>query len=331
MVRGAAKLATRVNRGDPTQCNPGRRWITDEPPMNHGSDLLRTAIDAAEAAAVVHADFLGQVRTEDAVEKGTSDFVSHVDFAAQKAALAVIRRRFPTDRILSEEEEECPVASETILTDPAIPLWIVDPLDGTTNYLHGHPAFASSVGVVIEGEAVAGAVVATATGERWWAVRGEGAFRDGVPIHVSRVHELRLSLIGTGFPFKHMDELPSYLRELESVLPACSGIRRGGSAALDLCYLAQGSLDAFWESRLDPWDVAAGLVILREAGGVFTRKGGRHWRSSSLGPCWPQTRWSYLRAYPTVSKSREGIPDETAAPPGESGRGPSSSSYAHGR
>lgn len=240
--------------------------------MTSGSDLLETALEAAEAAASVHTDFWGRVLAEDAVEKGSSDFVSHVDLRAQDAALGVIRRRFPTHRVLSEEEH--PGGLRTEPTDSNMPLWIVDPLDGTTNFLHSHPAYAASVGVVIEGKAVAGAVVAAATGERWWGARGQGAFRNGEPAHVSRIRELRLALIGTGFPFKHMAELPSYLGEVERVLPACSGIRRGGSAALDLCYLAQGSLDAFWETRLDPWDVAAGLVILNEAGGVARRKEG---------------------------------------------------------
>ena len=240
--------------------------------MTSGSDLLNTALEAAETAAGVHKDFCGHVLAEDAIEKGTSDFVSHVDLKAQDAALGVIQRRFPTHRILSEEEH--PGGGRAGPADSNMPLWIVDPLDGTTNFLHGHPAYAASVGVVIRGEVAAGAVVASATGERWWAARGQGAFRNGEPVHVSQIRKLRLALIGTGFPFKQIADLPSYLREVERVLPACSGIRRGGSAALDLCYLAQGSLDAFWETRLYPWDIAGGLVILSEAGGVVRRKEG---------------------------------------------------------
>jgi myo-inositol-1(or 4)-monophosphatase len=238
--------------------------------MSPFSDLLDTALLAAEMAAEVHARFEERIPDAGIVDKGTADFVSHVDLEAQEAALEVIRRRFPGHRILSEEapSELQPEG------DSGGPLWIVDPLDGTTNFLHRHPAFAASVGVFEGGLPVAGAVVAAATGERWWAARGLGAFRNGQPIWVSPVRDLRRSLVGTGFPFKRLTELPSHLSEIEVVLPACSGIRRGGSAALDLCYLAQGSLDAFWETRLDPWDIAAGIVILSEAGGVARRKDG---------------------------------------------------------
>jgi myo-inositol-1(or 4)-monophosphatase len=159
----------------------------------------------------------------------------------------------------------------------------VDPLDGTTNFLHAHPQYAASVGVAVRGAPVAGAVVASATSERWWAARGTGAFRNGERIRVSPVRDMRGALIGTGFPFKKIEQLPDFLREMAVVLPACSGVRRGGSASLDLVYLAQGSLDAFWEITLDPWDVAAGLVILAEAGGVAVRRSGEPMDAVSSG------------------------------------------------
>jgi myo-inositol-1(or 4)-monophosphatase len=238
------------------------------------SDLLETALEAADAAAAVHRTYHGQVRIEDAVEKGRVDFVSHVDLQAQDAALGVIRRRFPDHRILSEEGEGEVAGEGMSARDSDVPLWVVDPLDGTTNFLHAHPQYAASVGVAVGGVPVAGAVVASATSERWWASKGGGAFRNGERIRVSPVREMRGALIGTGFPFKKIEQLPDFLREMAVVLPACSGVRRGGSASLDLVYLAQGSLDAFWEITLDPWDVAAGLVILSEAGGVANRRSG---------------------------------------------------------
>ncbi len=118
-------------------------------------------------------------------------------------------------------------------------------------------------------------MVAARTGERWWARRGQGAFKNGLPIRVSSLRSVRAALVGTGFPFKEPDLVPRYLQELQRVLPASGGVRRGGSAALDLCYLAEGILDGFWEEDyLSPWDVAAGLVILREAGGIATRLDG---------------------------------------------------------
>jgi myo-inositol-1(or 4)-monophosphatase len=244
--------------------------------MDRPADLLRTARAAAAAAAEVQRRWAGQVDPGAAVDKGHSDFVSRVDREAQEAAVAVIRNRHPEHGILAEEDREDGGREDggAALSDPAVPLWIVDPLDGTTNYLHGHPMYAASVGVVVDGRPVAGSVLAPATGEEWWAAEGQGAWRNGERIRVSRVERLRLALLGTGFPFKRQEEAPVYAEQLVRVLPRSSGIRRGGSAAMDLCYLAQGILDAFWESWLAPWDVAAGLAVLAEAGGVWSRMDG---------------------------------------------------------
>jgi myo-inositol-1(or 4)-monophosphatase len=235
-------------------------------------ELLSTARDAADAAARVHLENLGRVRIEEADQKGHSDFVSRVDLESQAAALAVIRNRFPEHRILAEEEDGR--AGPSSWQDGEAPVWIVDPLDGTTNFLHGHPAFCASVGVLFEGRPAAGAVATAATGERWWAATGEGAFRNGERIRVSGLDGLDRALVGSGFPFKRMDLLGEYLDQLGRVLEATSGVRRGGSAALDLCYLAQGSFDVFWELFLSPWDVAGGTVILEEAGGIIRRPRG---------------------------------------------------------
>jgi myo-inositol-1(or 4)-monophosphatase len=252
--------------------------------------LLSTALEAAEAAARVHLVYFGEIGPHDAREKAPSDFVSRVDLEAQDAALSVILRRHPDHRVLAEEDTGAGVSGKSERTWPedGTYLWIVDPLDGTTNYLHRHPQFAASVGVgrrildagdgIVNGPKAileAGAVVAARTGERWWARRGQGAFKNGLPIRVSPLRALTTALIGTGFPFKEPDLVPRYLEEFRRVLPASGGVRRGGSAALDLCYLAEGILDGFWEEDyLSPWDVAAGLVILREAGGLATRLDG---------------------------------------------------------
>ncbi len=252
--------------------------------------LLSTALEAADAAARVHTRHFGEVGLDGAEEKAPSDFVSRVDLEAQEAALAVILQRHPDHQVLAEEETggEGGLRDQRIWPEGGGYLWIVDPLDGTTNYLHRHPQFAASVGVgrwiqqgregaERGGKAVleAGAVVAARTGERWWARRGQGAFKDGLPIQVSPLRAVATALIGTGFPFKEPNLVPRYLEEFQRVLPASGGVRRGGSAALDLCYLAEGILDGFWEEDyLSPWDVAAGLVILREAGGLATRLDG---------------------------------------------------------
>jgi myo-inositol-1(or 4)-monophosphatase len=269
--------------------------------------LLSTALEAAESAARIHLRHFGKVGVELAQKKAISDFVTQVDLEAQEAALDVIRRRHPDHLILAEEttptdetvrSQALPESTPALnsaqgegdrrLPQDGTPLWVVDPLDGTTNYLHRHPAFSSSVAMwraaspgevgpqgTPKGIIEAGAVVAARTGERWWARRGGGAWKNGRPVRVSRLRSLRTALVGTGFPFKAPDLVPRYLEEFRRILPASGGIRRCGSAALDLCYLAEGILDAFWEEEyLSPWDVAAGLVILQEAGGVASRLDG---------------------------------------------------------
>jgi myo-inositol-1(or 4)-monophosphatase len=125
------------------------------------------------------------------------------------------------------------------------------------------------VAVAVEGRPVAGAVVSGSGEDAWWAARGEGAHKNGRPLRVSSVRDFREALVGTGFPFKQTDLLPTYLGQLDRILRTSSGVRRAGSAALDLCYLAEGILDAFWEEVLMPWDFAAGAVIVREAGGIL--------------------------------------------------------------
>ncbi len=231
-------------------------------------ELLVTARAAADSAARIHRVEYGKVAIADAQLKGAADFVSRVDLEAQEAALGIIRSAFPDHRILAEEEGAGAMDGDGTRGDRSTPVWVVDPLDGTTNFLHAHPAHCASVGVVLNGKPVVGAITAQATEERWWALEGGGAFRNGTRVRVSNMDALRGALVGTGFPFKHLQYLPTYLPQLERVVRETAGVRRWGSAALDLCYLAQGSLDIFWEYGLSPWDVAGGLALLAEAGGV---------------------------------------------------------------
>lgn len=246
---------------------------------------LETARAAADAAAAVHVDAAGSVRADGARAKGVADFVSEVDEAAQRAALAVIRNRHPDHLILAEEDDAPPALP---LDDT--PLWVVDPLDGTTNFLHGHPMHVASVGLAVNGDFVVGAVTCGPTGERWWAAHGLGAFKaqgpldggplDGGPHHegqrisTSNPQSMRRALIGTGFPFRDLEYLDVYMRQFLRVIQGTAGARRGGAAALDLCYVAEGRFDAFWEQRLSPWDFAAGVVLIREAGGLVSRVDG---------------------------------------------------------
>ena len=235
-------------------------------------ELALTALAAADAAAAIHRRDRGRVVVEGATEKGRADWVSKTDLDAQAEALSVIRARHPDHLVLAEEDDRS--VAERVAAWDGSPMWVVDPLDGTANFLHGHPQHAASVAVAVDGRPVAGAVACASTGERWWAARGEGAFRGGLPIRVSPPRALRDALVGTGFPFKLLDRLPEYLGQMDRVLRRSAGIRRAGAAALDLCYLAQGSLDAFWELFLHPWDFAAGWLIVEEAGGLLTKEDG---------------------------------------------------------
>ena len=241
--------------------------------------LLRTARAAADAAAAVHRQDAGKVLVGEASIKSRADYVSQTDLAAQAAAISVIEEYHPDHLILAEESDEPP--QDQLARWDGCPLWIVDPLDGTANFLHNHPLYCSSIALAVDDRPVVGAITSAPSGERWWAAEGIGAFKNGKPISVSKEHQLINSMAGTGFPFKLLDVLPEYLEEFDRVLRATSGIRRGGSAALDLCYLAQGSLDVFWEKILMPWDFAAGLVLLREAGGAAARPDGSE---LGLGP-----------------------------------------------
>ncbi len=153
-------------------------------------------------------------------------------------------------------------------------LWVIDPLDGTTNYLHQYPMYSVSVAALLDGTPAVGVVINSITGDTWTALRARGAFLNNVRIAVSRTALLEHALIGTGFPFKALELMPLYLSQFDRVTRASAGVRRAGSAALDLCHLATGYVDGFWELWLAPWDVAAGTLIVREAGGVVTTMDG---------------------------------------------------------
>ncbi len=242
--------------------------------MTLDQQLIDAALTAGREAAALHRAEEGRLAPARWSEKGTADFVTEVDREAERLIVGQLRRRFPHHEFLAEEgtehEESWPETSPEPTPPGATPIrWIIDPLDGTTNWLHGYPEYAVSIAALDTEGLRAGVVVNSATGEQFDAVRGAGSRLGGRPIAVSELTELRLALIGTGFPFKQTQLLPVYLRSLDAVLRATSGVRRAGAAALDLCALACGRLDAFWELWLMPWDVAAGALIVREAGGHF--------------------------------------------------------------
>jgi len=235
--------------------------ISEEKTTNQ--TLLEIALDAAHAGARVIRDATAQREKIVWESKGRSDFVSEVDKASERAIAEVIQRRLPAATLLGEELSPDVIAGKGLVV-------IADPLDGTTNFLHGYPEYSVSIAIALDGDLCAGVVLNVARSEEFAASRGGGAFMDGRPIHVSNLREPARALIGTGFPFKTIEKLPAYLDQFNLVMRGTAGIRRAGSAALDLSNVACGRFDAFWELVLAPWDVAAGVIMVQEAGGIVT-------------------------------------------------------------
>lgn len=224
--------------------------------------LLNVAVMAARSAGDTLIRKMRSLEKLKVEKKGHNDFVSDADHAAERAVIATVQKHYPEHAFLAEESG---------VTGESDFVWIVDPLDGTTNYLHGFPVFAVSIGLQIKGKLEHAVVYDPLRQELFTASRGQGAQLDGRKIRVSGRDRLEQSLIGTGFPFRQADaEMTPYLEMLRKVVRNTSGVRRPGAAALDLCYVAAGRLDAFWETGLSPWDLAAGALIIREAGGIVS-------------------------------------------------------------
>jgi myo-inositol-1(or 4)-monophosphatase len=225
-------------------------------------DLLDVATTAAaQAAALLRRASPPEPGRWD--EKSRHDFVTEADRGAEALIVAALSERVPGSVVVGEE------LSPTARREGEI-VWIVDPLDGTTNYLHGYPQYAVSIGCEVRGTLCVGVVHDVTRDLVYRAATGHGAWSGSRRLAVSSVTDPRFALVGTGFPFKQLDTVDAYLRQFTAVMHASSGVRRAGSAALDLVDVAAGRLDAFWELTLAAWDVAAGVVLIREAGGVIT-------------------------------------------------------------
>ncbi len=201
-------------------------------------------------------------------EKSPTDFVSAVDVAAEEAIRDVVHSRHPDAAFVGEELTPASASSGGLA-------FIADPLDGTTNFLHGYPWYAVSIAALVDGALAAAVVLNVASGELFTATAGGGARRNGEPISVSRITDPKRALIGTGFPFKHLTMLDVYQRQFAAIARTTAGMRRAGAAALDLADVACGRFEGFWELSLAPWDVAAGILLIREAGGIVTDLEGR--------------------------------------------------------
>jgi myo-inositol-1(or 4)-monophosphatase len=202
--------------------------------------------------------------------KGRRDFVTEVDREAEDLVVGFLRARFPDHRILAEESYSS--SGDEIARDGATSRyrWIVDPLDGTTNFIHGVPTFAVSVALEDDSGLLAAAIHDPIHDETYHACRGGGSRLDGEPIECSRVTELDDALLATGFPFRDLSRADGYLRAFETFMRTTAGIRRAGAASLDLAFTASGRYDGFWEVGLHPWDLAAGALLIRESGGRVT-------------------------------------------------------------
>ena len=224
--------------------------------------LQNVAVMAARRGGAVlirHLNKLDKIKVE---KKGHNDFVSDADRAAEAAVIEEIHKHYPEHAILAEESG---------VSGDSDTVWIIDPLDGTTNFLHGFPQFCVSIGVKVKGRIEAAAVYDPMRQELFAASRGNGATLDDRKIRVSGRREMEHALIGTGFPFRQADtDTGPYLAMLGKVVRNTAGVRRPGAAALDLCYVATGRLDGFWETGLKAWDLAAGSLIIREAGGIVS-------------------------------------------------------------
>lgn len=225
--------------------------------------MLNIALKAARAACTIMNRASDNLSSLEVHKKAHHDYVSEVDMACERTIIDILREAYPTHQILAEE---------TGVTGPEKSAfqWIIDPLDGTTNFLHGFPQYAVSIALKRENEVIEAVVADPVANEVFTATRGVGAFVNGRRLRVSKRSQMAEALVGTGFPFRRTDEYDAFLKVFKEVAQSTSGLRRAGAASLDLAYVAAGRLDAFWEANLKSWDMAAGSLLVLEAGGLVT-------------------------------------------------------------
>jgi myo-inositol-1(or 4)-monophosphatase len=225
--------------------------------------MLNTAVKAARrgAAVINRASFdLDRVKVS---TKQQNDFVTEVDQAAEQAIIEVLKTAYPDHAILAEES-----GASANLNDQSDNVWIIDPLDGTTNFIHGFPQYCVSIALQQKGQITQAVVYDPTRNDLFTATKGAGAYLNDKRIRVAKRDKMAETLIGTGFPFRDMDGLEQYIDMFRIMTQKCAGLRRPGAAALDLAYVAAGRLDGFFEKGLRPWDIAAGSLIVTEAGGI---------------------------------------------------------------
>jgi len=231
-----------------------------------GNEFLSTAVRAAKHAGQFILENLGKISKKDIALKQASDFVTFVDKESEQIIIHTIKEDFPHHSFFAEESIKETGRGEYC--------WIIDPLDGTTNYIHQYPVFSVSLALEYKKEIILGVTLDIVKNELFTAEKGRGAFLNEKPIRVSEVTTLKDSLITTGFPFRRKELIDAYLNLFKNIFNKVSDLRRAGSAALDLAYLACGRCEGFFEIGLSPWDIAAGAILIKEAGGVITDFGG---------------------------------------------------------
>ena len=224
--------------------------------------MLNIAIKAARAAGALINRASLDIEKLQVQTKSTNDFVTEVDQAAERVIIETILQAYPGHGILAEESGRTKGAKDSEF------VWIIDPLDGTTNFIHGFPVYSVSIALAHRGVVQQAVVYDPARNDLFVASRGRGAYLNERRLRVSKRTRLAECLIGTGFPFRQGDNFKRYMRMFEELMPLCAGLRRPGSAALDLCYVAAGWYDGFFETGLNPWDIAAGSLMITEAGGL---------------------------------------------------------------
>jgi len=229
---------------------------------------LNIAVKAARRAGSIITRASEDIGSLTINDKGYNDFVTEVDLASEKEIIRVLKASYPDHAFLGEESG---------LTHQADNVWIIDPLDGTTNFLHGFPQYCISIALEQKGEITQAVIYDPNRNDLFTATKGQGAYLNQRRMRVSNKSKLKESILGTGFPFRDFQHLPVYLKIFEEVVRGTSGVRRPGSAALDLAYVAAGWFDGFFEINLSKWDIAAGGLLVTEAGGIvsdFSEKDG---------------------------------------------------------
>jgi myo-inositol-1(or 4)-monophosphatase len=261
------------------------------------ASFLSTAVAAARAAGVIINEGAKNRASLTIERKNANDFVSVIDKSAERAIIDTLAAKYPGHAFKAEESGEAGTSRYT---------WVIDPLDGTTNFLQGIPYYCVSIALQIDDTIAVGVIYDPTSGRLFTATRGHGAFLDGVRIHVSGRPGLTEAVVGTGIPFRDWSYLDDYLASLRVIMQRCAGIRRPGAAALDLASVSAGWIDGHWEKGLNAWDMAAGSLLIQEAGGVVTtfNGGGAFLNSGQVlagAPGVHAELLDVLRRYPTLA------------------------------